>query len=57
MDKIGSTAAVAVLTAEPVQYESVDSCSWQQILRMFEENVSNSRPSFFNHQAIQPENF
>ena len=55
MAQAESAGAVAVLDTELADRELVDSCSWQQILRIFEENVLNSRPSFatinpFNHR-------
>ena len=46
MAKAESAAAVAVLDAELTDREFVDSCSWQQILKVLEENVVNSRYSF-----------
>jgi hypothetical protein len=46
MAKAESAAAVAVLETELTDRELVDSCSWHQILKVLEENVVNSRPSF-----------
>jgi hypothetical protein len=54
METTKSAGAGAMLMAESDQHDFVPSCSWQQILRILEENALSSRHSFSTTKQLYP---